>query len=303
MTDADVDGSHIRTLLLTFFFRQMLPVVERGYLYIAQPPLFKVAEGKKETYLKDEKELTKFLLARIGDDRTLTQGKSKQSASGAKLVALLEKMDSYRTHLANLEAKGWPEPFVRAWLDSDLFRAEDFAEKKRVDLLSREAKALGEFTRADVVSDAEGESFAIELTRSVNGIEKSFRVDPEFASSHEAKRLRESAKAIGTFLVGPYEIAQGEEKTTCATLPDALEAIYEGAKKGLAIQRYKGLGEMNPEQLWETTMDPEKRHLLQVNIEDAVEADEIFSVLMGDEVEPRRDFIEKNALAAKNLDI
>ncbi len=213
MTDADVDGSHIRTLLLTFFFRQMLPVVERGYLYIAQPPLFKVAEGKKEIYLKDERELTKFLLARIGDDRTLTQAKSKQSASGAKLIALLEKMESYRTHLANLEAKGWPEPFVRAWLDSNLFRAEDFSEKKRVDLLAREARALGEFTRADVVSDAEGESFAVELTRSVNGIEKSFRVDPEFASSHEAKRLRDAAKAIGTFLVGPYEIAQGEEKT------------------------------------------------------------------------------------------
>jgi DNA gyrase subunit B len=192
---------------------------------------------------------------------------------------------------------------VRAWLDSNLFRAEDFSEKKRVDLLAREAKALGEFTRADAVSDAEGESFAIELTRSVNGIEKSFRVDPEFASSHEAKRLRDAAKAIGTFLVGPYEIAQGEEKTVCATLSGTLETIYEGAKKGLAIQRYKGLGEMNPEQLWETTMDPERRHLLQVNIEDAVEADEIFSILMGDEVEPRRDFIETNALAAKNLDI
>jgi DNA gyrase subunit B len=303
MTDADVDGSHIRTLLLTFFFRQMLPVVERGYLYIAQPPLFKVAEGKKETYLKDERELTRFLLARIGDDRTLTQARSKQSASGARLVTLLEKMESYRTHLANLESRGWPEPFVRAWLDSSLFRAEDFTEKKRVELLAREAKALGEFTRAEVASDEVGESFALELSRSVNGIEKSFRIDPEFASSHEAKRLRDSAKAIGTFLVGPYEIAQGEETTPCATLAGTLETIYEGAKKGLAIQRYKGLGEMNPEQLWETTMDPTKRHLLQVNIEDAVEADEIFSILMGDEVEPRREFIESNALAAKNLDI
>jgi len=281
----------------------MRPVLERGYLYIAQPPLFKVAEGKKETYLKDERELTRFLLARIGDDRTLTQGRSKQSASGGKLVALLERMESYRTHLANLEAKGWPEAFARAWIDSDLFRADDFGDKKLVDLLAREAKDLGEFTRADVVSDAEGETFALELSRSVNGIEKSFRVDPEFASSHEAKKLREAAKTIGTFIVGPYEIAEGEGRTVCASLPETLETIYEGAKKGLAIQRYKGLGEMNPAQLWETTMDPEKRRLLQVNIEDADEADEIFSVLMGDEVEPRREFIETNSLAAKNLDI
>ncbi len=139
--------------------------------------------------------------------------------------------------------------------------------------------------------------------RSVNGIEKTFRIDSAFASSHEAKKIRDCAKAMGTFLVGPYEIVDGEEKTVKNSLSETLETIFESAKKGLSIQRYKGLGEMNPSQLWETTMDPEKRHLLQVNIEDAVEADEIFSVLMGDEVEPRREFIETNALAARNLDI
>ena len=303
MTDADVDGSHIRTLLLTFFFRQMPSVIEKGYLYIAQPPLFKIAEGKKETYLKDERELSKFLLARLGgDDRTLTQAKSKQSAAGAKLIGLLEKMDGYRVHLANLEARGLPEEFLRAWLDSDLFRAEDFKDRRKLEGLAAEAKRL-EFSRAQVVADEDKESYALDLARSVNGIEKVFRLDPEFASSHEAKKFRENARALGTFLVGPYEIVHGEEKRVCETLVDTLETIYESAKKGLAIQRYKGLGEMNPQQLLETTMDREKRHLLQVNIEDSVEADEIFSVLMGDEVEPRREFIETNALAAKNLDI
>ncbi|MGH9441356.1 MAG: DNA gyrase subunit B, partial [Thermoanaerobaculia bacterium] len=274
-----------------------------GYLYIAQPPLFKIAEGKKETYLKDERELSKFLLARLGgDDRTLTQARSKQQVAGAKLIGLLEKMDGYRAHVTNLEARGVPEEFLRAWLDSDLFRAEDFKDRRKLDGLAAEAKKL-EFSRAEVVADEEKESFVLELSRSVNGIDKSFRLDPEFASSHEAKRLRECARALGTFLVGPYEIRHGDEKQTCETLVETLESIYESAKKGLAIQRYKGLGEMNPQQLWETTMDREKRHLLQVNVEDAVEADEIFSVLMGDEVEPRRLFIETNALAAKNLDI
>ena len=302
MTDADVDGSHIRTLLLTFFFRQMLPVVERGYLYIAQPPLFKLAEGKKETYLKDERELSKFLLARVGDDRTLTQARSKQSVSGAKLQALLEKMEGYRTHAGNLEARGIPEAFLRAWLDSDLFREADFRERARLEALGEEARRL-EFPKVEVVSDEDKELFFLDLARSVNGIEKAFRIDAAFASSHEAKRLRDFAKGMGTFLVGPYEIVSGEEKTVKTSLSETLETIFESAKKGLSIQRYKGLGEMNPSQLWETTMDPGQRHLLQVNIEDAVEADEIFSVLMGDEVEPRREFIETNALAARNLDI
>jgi DNA gyrase subunit B len=211
-------------------------------------------------------------------------------------------MDGYRAHLANLEGRGLPEEFLRAWLDSDLFRPEDFRDRRKIEGLASEAKKL-EFSRAEVVSDEDKESYVLNLSRFVNGIEKSFRLDPEFASSHEAKRFRECARALGTFLVGPYEIRHGDDKQVCETLAETLESIYESAKKGLAIQRYKGLGEMNPQQLWETTMDREKRHLLQVNVDDAVEADEIFSILMGDEVEPRREFIETNALAAKNLDI
>jgi DNA gyrase subunit B len=302
MTDADVDGSHIRTLLLTFFFRQMLPVVERGYLYIAQPPLFKVAEGKKESYLKDERELSKFLLARLGEDRSIEHVPTRQKLAGAKLVALLEAMESYRTHSANLETRGLPEAFVRRWLSSALATAQGFGNRKAVAALAQDAREM-DFRRAEVVAGDEDEGFALELTRSVNGIDKSFRIDAAFAASHEAQRLREAARALGNFITGPYEIARNGEPARAETLAEALETIYESAKKGLSIQRYKGLGEMNPEQLWETTMDPERRSLLQVKIEDAVEADEIFSILMGDEVEPRREFIETNALAAKNLDI
>jgi DNA gyrase subunit B len=300
MTDADVDGSHIRTLLLTFFFRQMLPVVERGYLYIAQPPLFKIAEGKKEIYLKDEKEMSRFLLARIGEDRKLTQAQSKQSASGARLAAMLEKMESYRSHVAGLEARGLPEAVLHAWLDSEIVKSADFAGKPAVDALAAEIHGLG--AGASVVA-LEDEAYAIDVMQKLSGVARTFRIDAAFAASHEGKRMRDLARSLGTFARGPFELAEKDEVRIIPTVAETLEAIFESAKKGLSIQRYKGLGEMNPGQLWETTMDPARRHFLQVTIEDVVEADEIFSVLMGDAVEPRREFIEANALAARNLDI
>jgi len=302
MTDADVDGSHIRTLLLTFFFRQMLPTVEKGYLYIAQPPLFKVTEGKKGTYLKDERAYSRFLLGRLGDDRSLKQAAAGQTVSGGKLVTVLEAMESYRTHTTNLETRGIPEPFVRRWLESGPTSPEGFQSRKKVALFEQEIRDF-DFTRHEVVDDEAADGFAIELARSVNGIQKTFRLDAAFAASHEAQRLKDAARTLGNFIAGPYEILHDGEAVRREELPEALDAIYESAKKGLSVQRYKGLGEMNPDQLWETTMDPERRSLLQVKIDDAVEADEIFSVLMGDEVEPRREFIEQNALAARNLDI
>ncbi len=302
MTDADVDGSHIRTLLLTFFYRHMLAVIEKGFLYIAQPPLFKAAEGKKETYLKDEKEMSKFLLARIGDDRTLTSEMSGASASGTKLVALLEKMEEYRGHLSRLATRGVPEGLVRALLDRAMAGARDFGEKKKVEDLARACRAF-DTEKLEVVADEEHSGWALEMLRRVNGVPRAARIDAEFVGSYEMKRIREIAKAIGGFLDGPYVIARNGESERHQTLPAVVDAIYEAAKKGLAINRYKGLGEMNPEQLWSTTMNPETRRLLQVAIEDAVEANEVFSILMGDAVEPRREFIEKNALNVRNLDI
>ncbi|HMA18418.1 MAG TPA: toprim domain-containing protein, partial [Thermoanaerobaculia bacterium] len=302
MADADVDGSHIRTLLLTFFFRQMPAVIEKGFLYIAQPPLFKVAEGKKETFLKDEKEMSKFLLSRIGEDRALTSEMSGASASGAKLVGLLEKMEEYRTHIARLAGRAVPEGVVRALLDRGMLSKNDFADKKRVDELAKAVRAF-DVEKAEVVADEEHSGWCLEITQRVNGVPRAAAIGAELIGAYEMKRIRELAKSIGGFLDGPYLITRNGDSERHATLPSVVDAIYESAKKGLVVSRYKGLGEMNAETLWETTMDPARRRLLQVGVEDAVEADQIFSILMGDAVEPRRDFIDKNALNVRNLDI
>ena len=302
MTDADVDGSHIRTLLLTFFFRHTAAIIEKGYLYIAQPPLYKVAEGKKETYLKDEKEMSKFLLARLGEDRSLTSEMSGASVAGAKLAALLEKMEEYRNHVAKLSHRGIPEVLLRAMLDRGMTAKAEFTDAKKVEDLAKAVRAFG-VEKAEVVSDEEHSGWALEILRKVNGVPRSARIDADFVGSFEFKRIRETAKAIGAFLDGPYAVTRNAETERHETLPGVVDAIYESAKKGLLINRYKGLGEMNPEQLWDTTMNPETRRLLQVAVEDAVEANEVFSILMGDAVEPRREFIEQNALNVRNLDI
>ncbi len=302
MTDADVDGSHIRTLLLTFFFRHMATLIDKGFLYIAQPPLYKVTENKKETYLKDEKEMSKFLLGRLGEDRTLASEMSGTTVSGAKLAALLEKMEEYRTHVGKLSQRGIPEGLVRALLDRGMASKNDFAEKKKLEDLAKAVRAFG-VDKAEVAADEEHSGWALEIMRKVNGVPRSATIDAEFVGSYEFKRIKEIAKSIAGFLDGPYVVTRNGETAKHETLSAVVDAVYESAKKGLAINRYKGLGEMNPEQLWDTTMNPETRRLLQVAVEDAVEANEVFSILMGDAVEPRRDFIESNALNVRNLDI
>ena len=302
MTDADVDGSHIRTLLLTFFFRHMAAIIDKGFLYIAQPPLYKVTEGKKETYLKDEKEMSKFLLARLGEDRSLSSEMSNAAVAGTKLAALLEKMEEYRNHVGKLAQRGIPEPLIRALLDRGMTSKTEFAEKKKVEEIAKAVRAFG-VEKAEVVADEEHSGWALEILRKVNGVPRAARIDADFAASYEFKRIKETAKAIGAFLDGPYVVTRNGEAEKHETLPAVVDAIYESAKKGLLINRYKGLGEMNPEQLWDTTMNPETRRLLQVAVEDAVEANEVFSILMGDAVEPRREFIEQNALNVRNLDI
>ena len=302
MTDADVDGSHIRTLLLTFFFRHMASIIDKGFLYIAQPPLYKVAEGKKDTYLKDEKEMSRFLLGRLGEDRSLSTEMSGARVAGAKLASLLEKMEEYRTHVGKLGLRGLPEGLLRALIDRGMSSKADFDDKKKVEELARSVRAFG-VEKAEVVADEEHSGWALEILRKVNGVPRTARIDAEFVAGFEFKRIRETAKAIGAFLDGPYVVTRNEETQKYETLPAVVDAIYESAKKGLVINRYKGLGEMNPEQLWDTTMNPETRRLLQVAVEDAVEANEVFSILMGDAVEPRREFIEQNALNVRNLDI
>ncbi|HVE65508.1 MAG TPA: DNA gyrase subunit B, partial [Thermoanaerobaculia bacterium] len=302
MTDADVDGAHIRTLLLTFFFRHMAQLIEKGYLHIAQPPLFKVAEGKKETFLKDEKEMSKFLLGRLGDDRSLESEMSGAKAAGARLAAVVEKMEEYRGHVAKLSNRGVPEGLVRALIERGMLSKGDFTDKKRVEDLAKAVHALG-LERVEAVADEEHSAWALEISGLIQGVPRSARIDTDFVSTFEMKRIREIAKAIGTFLDGPYTVTKNGDSERHETLPAVVDAIYESAKKGLTVSRYKGLGEMNPETLWQTTMNPETRRLLRVTVEDAVEADQIFSILMGDAVEPRREFIEKNALNVRNLDI
>ncbi len=302
MTDADVDGSHIRTLLLTFFFRHMAAIIDKGYLYIAQPPLYKVAEGKRDTYLKDEKEMSKFLLSRLGEDRSLSSEMSGATVSGGKLAALLEKMEEYRTHVGKLGLRGLPEGLLRALIDRGMSTKADFDGRKKVEEIAKAVRAFG-VEKAEVVADEEHSGWALEILRKVNGVPRTARIDAGFVAGFEFKRIRETARAIGAFLDGPYVVTRNDETQKHETLPAVVDAIYESAKKGLVINRYKGLGEMNPEQLWDTTMNPETRRLLQVAVEDAVEANEVFSILMGDAVEPRREFIEQNALNVRNLDI
>jgi DNA gyrase subunit B len=302
MTDADVDGSHIRTLLLTFFFRHMAAIIEKGFLYIAQPPLYKVAEGKKDTYLKDEKEMSKFLLSRLGEDRSLSSEMSGGTVSGSRLASLLEKMEEYRMHVGRLGLRGMPEGLLRALIDRGMSSKADFDDKRKVEEIAKAVRAFG-VEKAEVVADEEHSGWALEILRRVNGVARTARIDADFVAGFEFKRIRETARAIAAFLDGPYVVTRNDETQKHETLPAVVDAIYESAKKGLVINRYKGLGEMNPEQLWDTTMNPETRRLLQVVVEDAVEANLVFSILMGDAVEPRREFIELNALNVRNLDI
>jgi DNA gyrase subunit B len=299
MTDADVDGSHIRTLLLTFFFRQMRAAVERGYVYIAQPPLYKVVDGKRESFLKDDKEYARFLLSRIGDDRALVTEPTGVAVSGAALVRLFTETQEWLSLVKRVALRGVPEELLRALVKAGL--GPEAAREREV--LAALAARLPADLSPEVLPDEEHGGFALHVARETNGVVKKTIVDAAFLGAFDVRRAGELAAALDGFLDGPYLLRRKDGETRVATLVEAAEAILESAKKGLAVSRYKGLGEMNPETLWETTMNPGSRRLLQVRVEDAVEADELFTILMGDAVEPRRNFIEANALAATNLDI
>ncbi|MBK9968526.1 MAG: DNA topoisomerase (ATP-hydrolyzing) subunit B [Holophagales bacterium] len=299
MTDADVDGSHIRTLLLTFFFRQMRAAIERGFLYIAQPPLYKIVDGKRESFLKDDKEYARFLLARIGDDRALVTEPTGAAVSGAALVRLFSDAQEWLSLVKRLSLRGIPEELLRA-----LVKAGSGPEAAR-DRSALEALAAGlpDALRTEIVPEEEHGGFALHVSRDTNGVTRKAVVDATFLGGFDVRRAGELAALLDGFLDGPYILRRKDDEKRVATLAEAAEAILDSAKKGLTASRYKGLGEMNPETLWETTMNPASRRFLQVRVEDAVEADELFTILMGDAVEPRRAFIEANALAATNLDI
>ena len=310
MTDADVDGSHIRTLLLTFFYRQMPDLVEKGHLFIAQPPLFKVKRGKQERYLKDEQMLEDHLIELGTEDMRLRATNDGNGIAGQALQSYVKKIVRWDKLMSLLARKKKNRTVIDALLLEERFNEETLKNEKALkDLEGRLATYVNLVAPEQapisclLEEDAEHNCFRLTVHTRANGtgfqtvIDRDFLISPEFK---EVKRIFADLSAIG---MPPYAVENGEHKAQMRSITEVLHYFMEGGKKGLAIQRYKGLGEMNPNQLWETTMNPETRVLLQVRIEDAVEADEIFSTLMGDEVEPRRKFIEANALTVKNLDI
>jgi len=310
MTDADVDGSHIRTLLLTFFYRQMAELLELGYVYIAQPPLFKVKRGKKEEYIKDEGLMVRYLMRMATADMTVKSVGANQDIEGKELARSLEKLVDLKRYCERAARRLGGDTHL---LDTLL---EAFAGKKGVlrkegttlrtifqsnDLMAKVEGVLAKAGfKTDLSSDEEHGLWEIETT-TTSGL--NLAIDWNFASFVEFQKAVELYMTLEDKLAPPFITGTNGTSEEIPTRELLLEKVLAAAKKDLSIQRYKGLGEMNPEQLWETTMDPEKRTLLQVRIEDAVETGEIFTVLMGDAVEPRRKFIEDNALDVRNLDV
>jgi DNA gyrase subunit B len=296
MTDADVDGSHILTLLLTFFFRQMLELIERGYLYIAQPPLYKIKRGKKEQYLKNEAALQNYLLEEGSEDMILRLGGDERTYRGKQIIPILKQLIDHDSLFGKVVNKGINEELLKMFLKAGV--KSGFEELR--DLEPYLAKLQEAFPGAEYLVKEHRIIFKLGNVRT--------SIDQHtiaLLNSHEYELLVESQRRVDSVMGDGRGTVSSEEKLLFETdSHEKLLAFFlETAKKGLYIQRYKGLGEMNPEQLWETTMHQENRVLLQVKIEDVIEAEEIFTVLMGDQVEPRREFIERNALNVANLDI
>ncbi len=306
MTDADVDGSHIRTLLLTFFFRYMPEVIERGYLYIAQPPLFKVKRGKSsELYLKDERGLEDYLIDVSLDHISVIDG-SDDLRRGQDLRDMLMRARAIRNSINALTIKAGnrrviEQAAIAGGFDQDIFdtpsKGENYAEKiaERLNAIELEAERgwKAEFTPVG----------GYVIQRTLRGITQKVRIAPDRLRSPDALRLHKAIDWLQEAFAHKVEIRDGDKTVATVNGPAAFyDRIQEYGRKGLSIQRYKGLGEMNPEQLWETTLDPNVRTLLQVTVQDAVQADDIFSTLMGDVVEPRREFIQDNALKVRNID-
>jgi len=297
MTDADVDGAHIRTLLLTFFYRQMTQIIEKGYLYIAQPPLYRVAKGKMERYIKDEKELNNYLLELGVEGRTLKIG--AKTYSGKNFTSVLKKFMEYSDLLESIKRKGYMEEVVNFLLREGIKEKDFFIEREAVELLTNELKK--EKIDFEIIQDEEHGGYGIEWFDKRVGTKR--KINRDLISMAEYQELLEMHQNIGDIYNPPFKVIFEKEERIFDDISTLIEYITSEGKEGINLQRYKGLGEMNPEQLWATTMNPETRTLLQVRIEDVVEADDIFTVLMGDQVEPRREFIQTHALEVRNLDI
>ena len=323
MTDADVDGSHIRTLLLTFFYRQLPKVIENGYVYIAQPPLFRAKRGKSETYIKDERELEAFLIKRAAEARVVRIPSTGTEVSGVELEKLLHRMIAHQKLLQVIERRGHPREIVEALVAAGADR-EYFADKDKLESLAR---TLATPTRTVAVQrDEEHNRYLLQIEDRSAGYPRPHTFGVDFVTAAEYRTLLANHRDIPSFdgdiivsatapaapesptdgADGAEDVRPSKEKPADVHLKSLVELVdffITAGKKGVAVNRYKGLGEMNPEQLWSTTMNPEVRTLLQVRAEDHTEADLMFTTLMGDQVEPRRKFIEDNALDVKNLDV
>jgi DNA gyrase subunit B len=309
MTDADVDGSHIRTLLLTFFFRQMPELIERGYVYIAQPPLFKVKKGKQEQYLKDEPALTQYLTTQALDGTSIHPSQGAPGMSGEPLERLVNQYRDVEAIISRLEQR-YPSQITNRMLYHPMVSNEMLADEAQMkawceafiaDLV--ELENSGVLYTATPVLDPERQVYLPNLTIRKHGIDTNYLFSYDFFQSSDYQRIAKLGAALDGMIEEGGYVQRGERAKEVNNFLEALDWTISEAKRGLYIQRYKGLGEMNPEQLWETTMDPEQRRMLQVTIEDAVGADQLFTCLMGDQVEPRREFIEANALNVANLDV
>jgi DNA gyrase subunit B len=309
MTDADVDGSHIRTLLLTFFYRQMPQLIERGHIYIAQPPLYKVKKGKSETYVKDDTELNSLLLRSATENAELRADPKQPAITGSALeqlarrwmevVAIIRRSSRRYDQRVLDQLLYLPEMTVTnhddlAWLNQWGRQLEE-----RLNAVDDAARKY----RVRVTSNAADGHPRLLVARSEHGVTNEKHFHREFFESAEYRRIADLGKTLSGLIQPGAMVAKGDQQQDIGSFRQAINWLLDQARKGQTIQRYKGLGEMNPEQLWDTTINPESRRLIQVRIEDAQAANDIFATLMGDQVEPRREFIEKNALSVANLDI
>jgi len=309
MTDADVDGSHIRTLLLTFLFRQMREIIERGHVYIAMPPLYKVRRGKQEQYLKDEKAMEAYLTQTALEGAQLFVNPEAPPIKGAALESMVREYQAVMAMIDRL-SRAYPARVLKQMLRNDILTVDDLKDEQKVrHWVERLGEGLDIDTRTGtkysfrVARDEERNLFLPAVTLHVHGIPTDYVFGHDFFMSASYAAIARLAETLDGLIEPGACIQRGERKQAILSFEGALSWLMKEAQRGLNIQRYKGLGEMNPEQLWETTMDPATRRLMQVTIEDAVAADQIFTTLMGDDVEPRREFIQTNALEVTNLDI
>ncbi|ODS24390.1 DNA gyrase subunit B [Candidatus Endobugula sertula] len=310
MTDADVDGSHIRTLLLTFFFRQTRELVERGHIYIAQPPLYKISKGKQEQYLKDDQALTDFLTSAALDGGQVFTNPTSPPISGHALESLVK---DYRQVIAIIErlSRLYPAEVLEQMIYISPLSTQQLADQKSVQQWSEELSMVLQDLETNgssryivtVKEDLERHLFLPHIEILAHGLSHEYPFSHDFFDSGEYQLIISLGNKLNGLIEEDGKAQRGEREQTVSSFKEALEWLMTESSRGYNIQRYKGLGEMNPDQLWETTMDPETRSMLQVSIEDAIAADQIFTTLMGDSVEPRRDFIETNALTVANLDV